>query len=247
MLATLLHTYHILIYQPLLNALIFLYQHLAFQDLGVAIVLLTFLIRLILFPLFQKSAKHQALMQRLQPKLKELQQKHKGDLKKQSEAMNALYREHRINPFTSFLLLLVQLPILIALYQVFLKIFSPGAFDALYSFVRSPGELDPSFLGLLNLKEPSILIVLLTALAQYFQGKLALPAGAPGKTPTPAEQMSRRLVFIGPAVTALIFWQLPAAVTLYWLVSSSVSVLQQLLINRQLAHGTVGNIHQETS
>jgi len=247
MFATISHLYNILIYQPLLNALIFLYQHLAFEDLGLAIVFLTIIIRLVLFPLFHKSAKHQALMQRLQPKVKELQQKHKGDLKKQSEAMNELYREHRINPLTSFLLLLVQLPILIALYQVFLKIFSPGAFDALYPFVESPGELDPSFLGLLNLKEPSILIVLLTALAQYFQGKLALPAGAPGKTPTPVEQMSRRLVFIGPVVTVLIFWKLPAAVTLYWLVSSLVSVLQQLFINRQLTHGAVGDIHQKAS
>src|SRR3989344_8878862 len=110
--------YDHIIYYPILNALVFLYNTIAFHDLGIAIILLTILVRVILYPLFHKSARHQAISQRLQPEVKKLQELHKHDKKKQTEAIMELHKEHGINPFSGFLLLLVQLPILIALYQI---------------------------------------------------------------------------------------------------------------------------------
>src|SRR3989344_5836869 len=123
--------YNTILYQPLVNALVFFYNY--FQDLGIAIILLTILIRLILFPVFYKSAKDQAIMQKIAPQLKEIQRNHKHDLGKQGKATMELYRQHRVNPLTQILLMAVQLPILIALYQVFIKGIHQVPNELLYS------------------------------------------------------------------------------------------------------------------
>ena len=130
---------------PLFNTLIFLYNTVAFNDLGIAIILLTLLIRLVLFPLFYKSTRNQLLMQRIQPEINKIQHTHKDNKEKQAQAMMELYKKHDVNPFSGFLVLLLQLPVLIAIYQVFLGGFSAQWLDSLYSFVVRPPKLQ-SFL-----------------------------------------------------------------------------------------------------
>mgnify|MGYP001560676822 FL=1 len=111
--------FHNLLYQPILEALIFIYKYIAFHDLGFAIILLTVFIRFLLLPLFHRGAKDQTKIQRLQPLVKKIQQDHKDDKEKQTRALLDLYKEHCINPFSSILLLIVQLPVLIALIRFF--------------------------------------------------------------------------------------------------------------------------------
>ncbi len=212
--------FKLILYTPLLNSLIFLYNNVAFQDLGLAIILLTLIIRFILYPLFYKSFLNQTLMQKLQPKITQIQHEHKHDKEKQAQALMALYKEHKVNPFSSFLLLLIQLPILIALYHVFLN---------------PPAELSHMFLGLIDLSETSIIIVGLAAVAQYIQGKLSLPKTKPNEEVPQATKIAQQMVYVGPAITLLILWRLPAAIGLYWLVSSLFSLLQQIYINRKIA------------
>lgn len=211
--------FKLILYTPLLNLLIFLYNNVAFQDLGIAIILLTLIIRFILYPLFYKSFLNQTLMQKIQPEITKIQHEHKHNKEKQAQALMALYREHKVNPFSSFLLLLVQLPILIALYQVFL---SP------------PADLSPMFLNLIDLSKTSILIVGLAAVAQYIQGKLTLPKIKPNEEVPQTTKIAQQMVYIGPAITLVILWTLPAAVGLYWLVSSAFSLGQQLYINKKI-------------
>lgn len=230
------HLYSLIFYQPLFNALVFLYQTAAFRDLGVAIVLLTIVIRLLLFPVFEKSIRHQMVMQEIQPKIKKLQEDHKGDYEKQSRAIMAVYRDHKINPFSGFFLLLIQLPILIALYRIFLDVSHSDVLNNLYSNISSPGELNPWFFGLINLTKPNIVIVGLAALAQYFQGRLAL-AKSPEAQATQAAKIGRKMVWIAPLITLAVLWNLPAAVGLYWLTTSAFSAIQQEAVNRKLRAG----------
>ncbi len=216
------------LYEPLLNALIFLYQNFSFHDLGIAIIILTILIRLVLFPLFYKGAKDQAIMQRLAPKIKEIQKTHKDDKEKQTRAMMDLYKEHKVNPFSGFLLLLIQLPVLIALYKVFLNGFLATS---------SLGGANKLFLGFINLGQKSIYIVLLAAIVQYFQGKLALPKTTKSFAEMDTmEKMGQQMVFMGPIMTFVIlyFLNLPAAVAIYWLTTSAFSVIQQVIINKKI-------------
>jgi len=235
--------FHEILYRPLFNALIFLYQYFSFHDLGIAIILLTIVIRLILFPLFYKGAKDQAIMQRLAPKIKEIQNNHKNDREKQAKALMDLYRQHRVSPFSGFLLLLIQLPILIALYRVFLAGFSVEALNNLYSFISKPEFLNHSFLGVIDLSKKSFLIIAAAAVIQYFQGKLSVvKTNKPFKDLTTTERMSRQMIYFGPILTIifLYFFNLPSAVALYWLTTSAFSVIQQIMINKKISENFNG-------
>lgn len=237
--------FHAILVNPLLNLLFFFYNTIALHDLGLAIIYLTVLVRLVLYPVFHKSARHQRIMQELQPKIKKIQDQHKNDRTKQAETMMALYKDHNISPFSGFFLILIQLPVLIALYQI-LRNIGPDILSNLYSFIPAPASINATFLGLINLAERSILIVGLAALAQYFQGKLSFPKLEKGRVLSGAEKIGRRMVYLGPVLTLVIFLNFPAAVTLYWLVSSLFSIGQQVLINKQLDHGArLGNIRQK--
>ena len=236
--------FHAILFDPLLNLLFFFYNTIALKDLGLAIIFLTLLVRIVLYPIFHKSVRHQRIMQEIQPKLKKIQETHKNDKTKQAEAMMDLYKDHKVNPFSGFFLLLVQLPILIALYQI-LRNIGPEILTGLYNFIPAPESINATFLGLINLSERNILIVVLAALAQYIQGKLSLPKQPKGHTPTQVEKIGRKMIYFGPILTIVIFFNFPAAVTLYWLVTSIFSIGQQILVNRQLDHAKLGNIHKE--
>jgi len=238
--------YNTVIYTPLFNALIFLYETISFGDLGVAIIILTLVIRIALIPIFAKMARQNLIIQRMQPEIKKIQEQHKHDKVKQGAAMMELYRKHNINPFSSFLFLLIQIPILIALFRVTLNGLKPEALDNLYSFIPSPGEINSMFLGLINLSNRNIVIAGLAAAAQYVQGRLAAPKIQEGKT-TAAERIGRQMIFISPAITVIFLLNLPSAIGLYWLVSTAFSVFQQMYINKEIErHGDTRKVYQKS-
>ncbi len=235
------HLFNLILVEPLLNILVFLYKTIALGDFGLAIIYLTILIRLLLFPVFSKSAIHQREMQKIQPKLKKVQEQHKNDRAKQAEAMMALYKEHKVNPLSSFFWLLIQIPVFIALYQVFSKSLTLDSLSGLYSFITPPASLDYSFLGLINLTKSNILIIGLAAIAQYFQGRLSLPKVDPSQTLSSAEKMSRSMVFLGPALTIFVLFNFPSALGLFWLTTSLFSIGQQFVINHR-DHGKLDQL-----
>lgn len=227
--------YSVIFYQPILNVLIYFFETIAFRDFGLAIILVTVLLRLILFPLFHKSSKQQMLMQRIQPKIKKIQELHKDDREKQSKALMELYKEHGVNPFSSILLLIIQIPVMLGLYWVVRSGLTSGQLTGLYSFVPQPGSINPIFLGFINLIQPSIVLIVIAAIAQYFQARLALYRDPKHvATLSSAEKMARNMIYIGPLITIFVFYGLPAAVGLYWFTTSVFSIFQQLLVNRRL-------------
>lgn len=226
-----------ILYRPLFNALIFLYDYVTLEDLGLAIIILTILIRFVLLPLFYKSAKNQTLMQKLQPKIQQIQQDHKGNKEKQAQALMSLYREHKVSPFTSFLMIFIQLPILIALYRVFMVGLNTEAMGNLYSFIPAPEHVGNLFLGAIDLAAPNMIIVLLAAIFQYWQGKISLPKIDKSQPQAPAANIGRYMVFIGPILTFIILRGLPSAIGLYWLTTSIFSIVQQWHINKKIAIG----------
>lgn len=225
--------FNTILYQPLFNALVVLYKYVAFQDLGVAIILLTLIIRLILYPLFYHSFKNQTIMQRVQPMIQKVQHEHKDNKERQAQAIMEIYKQHNVNPFSGFLLILVQLPILIVLYRVFLNGLTADAFANLYSFITPPLQLNHTFLGLLDLSAKSILIVVLAAIAQYFQARLALPKG---DSTSQSARVGKSMAYVGPVMTVLILSNLASAIGIYWLTTSVFSIVQQLIINKKLNH-----------
>src|SRR5688572_820076 len=115
----LVNAFNTVLYYPLFNLLVLIYNYLPGHDFGIAIIVLTIIIRFILYPVSVKALNSQKALQKLQPQIQELQKKYKDDKEKQAKETLELYRREKINPFSGLLLALIQLPILIALYNVF--------------------------------------------------------------------------------------------------------------------------------
>ncbi len=212
------------LYQPILASLIYIYNTIAFHDLGIAVILLTIAVRVVLFPIFYKSAKDQALTQHLQPHIKKIQLDHKDDKERQAKEMLDLYKKYKLNPFSGILLLLLQLPVFIILFRVLSTELSGAAFTT------------TTLLGILDLKAKGYLMPVLAAGMQYLQGKLMMGSmkAKPADKDNPMASMTNTMMVMGPALTFFVLVNLPSALGLYWLVSSLFSVLQQLYINKQL-------------
>ena len=127
--------FNTLLHQPLFNILIFFYNSIPPHDLGISVIILTLFIRILISPLSMKAFKTQRAMTELQPKIKELKAKYKGNLQKQNEELMKLYKESKANPFSGCLPMLIQLPIFIALFQILKGLADPSQFSNLYSFV----------------------------------------------------------------------------------------------------------------
>ncbi len=228
--------YNDIIYRPLLNLLVFFYNVIPGHDVGVVIILLTLLIRLVLAPSFHKSLKSQKAMNDLQPKLNELKEKYKNDKEGQAKAMMALYKDNKINPLSSCLPLVIQLPVLIGLYQVFRIALNPAVdivtrLKGLYPFVNAPHSISPFLFGLLDLSKPSIALGIIAGLAQFWQSKLMMPK-TPGQDAT-AKAMSFQTTYVLPLVSVVIAIKLPAGLPLYWVVTTLFAVAQQYYILRK--------------
>lgn len=226
--------FHEILYRPFFNALFVIYNWIAFQDIGIAIIFLTVLVRLLLYPIFHHSMRTQTVIQKIQPRIKEIQNNHKDDREKQTKALMDLYKQHKVNPFSGFFLLLVQLPVFIALYYLFSQPFDKESFSALYSFVQMPDIVNKTFLGLINLHQPSKILVVSAAVLQYIQSRYALPKIEAKRELSPAESVSRQMIYLGPVLTLIILWRFPAAIALYWATTSAFSIIQQFAVNKKL-------------
>jgi len=235
------------IYDPIYNLLIFVYNYLSFHDFGIAIIIVTILIKLALYPLSKKQIESQKKLQELQPKIKELQEKYKNDKEKQSKALMEFYKENKANPLSGCLPLIAQLIFLIAIYRVLFNISNDHLLvdgSNLYSFVANPGQINSMFLGLVNLSASfswsgfnlgsvfHLLIIILAALSQFYQSKMLMNKSSNNdkKKGEMAEMMQKQMLYLGPALTLFIGFKFPAGLALYWLVSTVFMIFQQKAI-----------------
>jgi len=203
--------YNQILFRPLFNLLVFIYNVIPGGDFGVAVILLTVLIRFAFVPLSIKSLVSQKEMNQLQPKIKELQEKYKNDKQALGQATMALYKEHKVNPFSGCLPLLIQLPVLLALYK------------ALGS-------------GLINLAKNSPVMAVIAGVLQWVQSKQAVSfqaSAVKGQPEPPAVKASRQMLYFFPVMVIIIAWNLPAGLVLYWIVATIFSIFEQLYINKK--------------
>ena len=233
--------YHTFIYDPLYNVLVFFYDA-VIVDFGIAIILTTILIKVLFYGLSKKQIESQKKMQEIQPKIKELQDQYKDDKEKQTRAIMECYKENKVNPFAGCLPLIIQLVFFIAFYQVIIS-FTNNQFHVdgtrLYSFIANPGTVGSVAFGFIDLVKAAPWLGALAALAQYFQTKMILPTASPKKegektdfAQDMAQTMGKQMLYLGPALIFFFSFQFPAALSLYWLVSTLISWGQQKLIFR---------------
>ncbi|MBD3208701.1 MAG: membrane protein insertase YidC [Candidatus Nealsonbacteria bacterium] len=227
--------FNTLLYQPLFNALILLYQYIPGQDFGIAVVALTLLLRLVLSPLMAKNIKNQKALSDMQPKIKEIQEKYEDNQEKQAEEIINLYQEKEISPFSAFVPLLIQLPILIALFQVFQQGLDPQSMNWLYGFVPKPGDIDYTFLGLILLSAPSTLLAVFASVLQFFQFKM-MDTSQPKTDQKGADvalAIQKQMPYFFSVFTFIFLLKLPAALALYWMATSLFSMGQQYVLNKK--------------
>lgn len=232
--------YNEILYRPLFNALIFLYNVIPGHDFGVAIIALTLISRLILYPLNQKAIKSQKILAELQPKIKEIQQKYKNEKEKQGAAMMELYRAHKINPASGCLPFLVQFPILIALFSVFRSGLDPEKLNGLYGFVAHPGAINNMFLGLVNLAEKNYVLAVLAGALQFLQTKMMTPKASASAASAGdfSSMMNKQMLYFFPILTTFIAASLPAGLGLYWVAMTVFGIAQQYFVIKSNAKET---------
>ncbi len=222
-------------YQPLLNLLIFIYNIVPGQDMGVAIIIITILIKLALYPFGTKAIKAQKVMTELQPKIDEVKKQYSDDKQKQAQELMRLYKEEKVNPFSSCLPLLVQLPFLIAIYQVFRTGLSNGNLDLLYPFISNPGQINTIAFGFLDLSKANWIMAVLAGAAQFWQARMFVRRKPEVKTEGSKDEnmmamMNKQMLYMMPIVTIFIGISLPSGLVFYWFLTTLITALQQLLI-----------------
>jgi YidC/Oxa1 family membrane protein insertase len=238
-----------LIYDPLYNAFVFVLTNTPNHNIAIAIVIFTILVKTLLFPLYQKNIRSQQLIKLLEPDLKEIQVKYKGDRTELGKKTMELYKTNNINPFTSILLLLIQLPILIALYFVFSRGLTGGS-EHLYSFVSFPEQVNTMMFGFIEATKPFIPLGILAGLTQAMQARVSFPK-LPKSTAVTTEKkevsfqdefaksMRVQVLYVLPVFITVISIGFPSAITLYWVVANIFGTLQESYVKRTIKVKTI--------
>ena len=231
-------------YQPIYNILIFIVDNITFGDVGFAIIIVTIIVKLALSPLTRKTIKSQILMKKMEPEIKQIK-KDFPNKEEQAKKTFELYKKYGTNPFSGCLVVLLQLPVIFALYYVFYKPFNIDP-SLIYSFIVPPEYIHTNFLGLIEMGSKSIFLGVFAGVTQFIQGYLSSPVKPKNeknedKTTTPktfqeqlSDSMQMNIKYILPIFVGFIAWRISAAVALYWIVSNIFTIVQEWYIRRKL-------------
>lgn len=235
--------WHGVFFDPIYNGLVFFIDAIPGGDVGIAIILITVVVKFLLFPLSLKAARTQKVMKELDPKLKAIKEKHKDDRESQAKAMMEAYQEAGLNPFASIVLLFVQIPIVIALYWAVSRgggIPLPDInVDLLYSFIPTPETINVMFLGLIDITQKSLPLAALAGITQFIHAQLSIPkpeARKDGEKPDMkadlARSMQMQMRYMMPVLIFVVAYTISAAIAIYFTVSNLMALLQELIVRK---------------
>ena len=231
------YIYHLVIFDPLYNGLIFLFHLFPWMDAGIAVIVFTILVRLVLFPLSKKSIVAQVRMKEIAPELEKMK-KTITDKQIQAAKIMELYKQKGINPFTSIFLLLLQLPIIYALYHIFVLSGLPTVNDVvLYkSIFTSVPTITMDFLGLFDISARSIPLSLIASVAQFLQLHFSLSINSSDEAfgVNPAQDAMKYMKYVFPVMIFFISYKVSAVVAIYWTVTSLFTLAQELVVRRHI-------------
>lgn len=236
--------WHNVFFDPVYNSLIYFINLVPGGDVGIAIVLTTVLVKVILLPLSLKAARTQLIMREIEPEMKRIKEKFAEKREEQARRMMDLYKKAGVNPFSSILLLFIQIPIIIALY---LAVYRGGGVPLpeintvlLYSFIPSPETINMIFLGFVDIAAKSLPLAALAGLTQFIHTNLSLPKQAP-RDPNAepnfkddfARSMQLQMRYVMPLLIFIVAYTISAAVALYFAVSNIIAIGQEYLVRHK--------------
>jgi len=230
--------YNLLFYKPLLNCLVWLVSFLPGHDIGIAVIILTLFVRAILFPFTHKAFLTQAKIKKIEPELKKIKEEFKKDNQGQAKRTMELYKEHGISPFSGILTLFIQIPIILALYRVFLSgvVFNQAQ---LYSFITAPATIGVVFLGMIDITKTSYLLAFLAGVSHFIQMMVVMPTMAKNNTKTEkgfkdelARSMNMQMKYVMPIIIFIISIKLSGAIALYWTTNNVFAIVHGIHVKK---------------
>lgn len=226
-----------IIYTPLYNLLI-LILNVDWVDVGLAAIILTVLVKLLLYPLSKKATVTQLKMKEKEGELLAIKEKYKS---REEQALKVMefYKTNNINPFSSIFTILLQIPIVFSLYYIFFRSGLPVIdTNLLYSFIKAPASVSMTLFGFIDVSQKSIILALFAAISTFWQMHLS-SSNTPtnnqsGNTEDFAKMMAKQMKYTMPVVVFLVSWKISAVVSLYWFVSNLAGIAQDFYIKRQL-------------
>lgn len=241
-----------IIYTPLYNLLV-LILNVEWIDVGLAAVVLTILVKLVLYPISKKATITQIKMKEKEGELASIKEKYKS---REEQALKVMefYKTNKINPFSSIFTIILQIPIVFSLYYIFFQSGLPVIDTSLlYSFIKAPETVSMIFLGFLDVSKKSIALAILAAASTYLQmhisttsseSKAAFAKGSGEPKPSFAlasagkedfaKTMAKQMKYTMPIIVFFVSWKISGVVALYWFVSNLAGIVQDLYIKKQL-------------
>jgi len=237
--------FNTILFEPLYNALVFLIDIIPGADVGIAVIILTVIVKLILFPLSKSAVRTQIKMKALQKPMDDLKTKHKDNREEQAREMMKLYKDNKINPFSSIILIFIQIPVIFALYWVFLRGGLPVInTEIIYSFIKIPEMVNMQFLGIFDVgATKNIFLAFLAAITQFFQARYSFPKQDPKPKDANAKPsfkddmmkgMSIQIKYVLPVVIFFIAYSLISAAAIYWTISNLFAIGQEVYIRNKI-------------
>lgn len=235
--------FHGLFYDPLYNLLVFIIQHIPGGDVGLATIIVTCIVKIVLFPLSKQATKTQLKMKVLEPELAKIKEQYGSNREEFGRKTLEFYRNNQLNPFASFFLILLQLPVIIALAYIFISGGLPEIkTDILYSFIQVPAIITTLFLGIIDVGGRSVLLSIFAGLAQFVQIRLSVPAYTPPSNPSKnpsfsddlAKSMNVQMRYVMPIIMFFVCLSVSGAVALYWITGSLFTIGQELYFRKTI-------------
>ena len=238
------YIWHTFFFDPVYNSLVFFIDVVPGGDVGIAIILTVVLVKLILLPVSLKAARTQLLMNEMEPRMREIKETYKDNREEQAQRTLELFQKNKVNPFSSILLLFIQIPIVIALY---FSVYKGGGVALpeinvalLYSFIPTPETVSMFFLGLMNIAEKSMPLALLAGITQFIHTRLSMPKLAPreeGKEQSFKDDFNRSLQlqmrYVMPVIIVVAAYTISAAIALYFTISNLMSIGQEYVVRHK--------------
>lgn len=228
------------VYNPLYNSLIFLINHVPYADVGIAVVLLTVAVKLLLLPLAHTAIRSQIMMNKIKPELDAIKNKYKKDKQEQARRTMSLYKERKINPLAMIIPLIIQIPIIFGLYFVFFRGGLPEINTGLlYSFIPIPKMVNMQFIGLIDIGGKSVVIAFLAGITQFIHTKISFPKlEAKGDERSFKNDLARsmhiQMRYVLPIIIGVIAYTVSAAVALYWTTSNLFAIGQEIFVRKRM-------------
>lgn len=229
--------FHLVVSQPLYNGLIFIIAKLPFFDAGVVIIIFTIIVKIVMLPLSIRASKSQLEMKKAEKDLALIKEKYSGNKEEFAKKQLEYYKEKGINPFAGIFILIIQLPILIGLYRVFLKSGLPSVDTSLlYSFVPAPSSVNMVFLHLIHISQKSVILALLAGATTYLQINLASSPTSPEEKANQGDfqkAMNAQMKYFFPAMMTVVAYSVSSAVALFLITSNIFAIVQEIYIRKK--------------